>query len=111
LRISSAPVGNVLPRGPWGLQQAEQRYKKIITKPEEIDRLFVGVLLQAHVEAAEVTIVDVDAADGPLDGNRKRRFFHGCYRTGTGFGRQRIRCSLQKRRERQFPAVTLGAFY
>src|SRR5512136_2062172 len=32
---------------------AEQRYKKIIMKPEKIDRLFVDVFLQAHVEPPE----------------------------------------------------------
>lgn len=58
---------------------AEQRYKKIIMKPEKIDRLFVDVFLQAHAEAPEQIILDVDATDDPLHGNQEGRFFHGYY--------------------------------
>lgn len=58
---------------------AEQRYKKIIMKPEEIDRLFVDVFLQAHVEAPKEIILDVDATDDPLHGKQEGRFFHGYY--------------------------------
>ena len=58
---------------------AELRYKKIIMKPEEIDRLFVDVFLQAHAEAPEEIILDVDATDDPLHGNQEGRFFHGYY--------------------------------
>jgi hypothetical protein len=59
---------------------SEQRYKKIVMKPEEIDRLFVDVFLQAHVEAPEQIILDVDATDDPLHGNQEGRFFHGYYK-------------------------------
>jgi hypothetical protein len=58
---------------------AEQRYKKIIMKPEEIDRLFVDVFLQAHTEAPEEIVLDVDATDDPLYGKQEGRFFHGYY--------------------------------
>jgi len=58
---------------------AELRYKKIIMKPEEIDRLFVDVFIQAHNEAPEEIILDVDATDDPLHGNQEGRFFHGYY--------------------------------
>jgi hypothetical protein len=58
---------------------AEQRYKKIIMKPEEIDRHFVEVFLQAHREAPEQIVLDVDATDDPLHGNQEGRFFHGYY--------------------------------
>jgi hypothetical protein len=57
----------------------EQRYKKIIMKSEEIDRLFVDVFLQAHREAPEEIILDVDATDNPLYGKQENRFFHGYY--------------------------------
>jgi hypothetical protein len=57
----------------------EQRYKKIIMKPEQIDRLFVEVFLQAHSEAPEEIILDVDATDDPLHGKQEGRFFHGYY--------------------------------
>lgn len=58
---------------------AELRYKKIVMKPEEIDRLFVDVFLQAHAEPPEEIILDVDATDDPLHGNQEGRFFHGYY--------------------------------
>ncbi len=58
---------------------AELRYKKILMKPAEIDRLFVDVFLQAHDAAPEEIILDVDATDDPLHGNQEGRFFHGYY--------------------------------
>jgi len=58
---------------------AELRYKRIIMKPEEIDRLFVNVFLQAHREAPKEIVIDVDATDDPLHGNQEGRFFHGYY--------------------------------
>lgn len=58
---------------------AELRYKKIIMRPERIDRLFVDVFLQAHARAPEQIILDVDATDDPLHGNQEGRFFHGYY--------------------------------
>ena len=56
-----------------------ERYKKIIMKPEDIDRHFVTVFLQAHGEAPKQIILDVDATDDPLHGNQEGRFFHGYY--------------------------------
>jgi hypothetical protein len=49
-------------------------------KPEEIDRLFVDVFLQAHDEIPEQIVLDVDATDDPLHGNQEGRFFHGYYK-------------------------------
>ena len=57
----------------------EQRYKKIIMKTHQIDRLFVDVFLKAHCEAPEEIILDVDATDNPLYGKQENRFFHGYY--------------------------------
>ena len=57
----------------------EQRYKKIIMNGKQIDRLFVDIFLQAHREAPEEIILDVDATDDPLYGNQEGRFFHGYY--------------------------------
>jgi hypothetical protein len=57
----------------------EKRYKKIIMKPEKIDRLFVDIFLQAHSEAPKEIILDVDATDDPVHGNQEGRFFHGYY--------------------------------
>jgi hypothetical protein len=56
-----------------------QRYKKIVMKPEAIDRWLVDVFLQARREAPEEIILDVDATDDPLYGNQEGRFFHGYY--------------------------------
>jgi hypothetical protein len=47
---------------------AELRYKKIFMKPQKIDRLFVDIFLQAHAQAPEEIILDVDATDDPLHG-------------------------------------------
>jgi hypothetical protein len=58
---------------------AEQRYKKIIMKPEAIDRLLVDVFVKAHEVAPEQIVLDVDATDDPLHGNQEGRFFHGYY--------------------------------
>ena len=49
-------------------------------KPENIDRLFVNIFLQAHAEVPEQIVLDVDATDDPLHGNQEGRFFHGYYR-------------------------------
>jgi hypothetical protein len=57
---------NRLELTPASPAQAELRYQKIIMKPEEMDRLFVDVFLQAHSEAPEEIVLDVDATDGPL---------------------------------------------
>jgi hypothetical protein len=59
--------------------ETEKRYKKILMREDEIDRLFVDVFLQAHAEAPEEIILDVDATDDPLHGNQEGRFFHGYY--------------------------------
>ena len=64
------------PSTPTGV---ELRYKKIIMKPGEIDRLFVDIFLQAHSEAPEQIVLDVDATDDPVHGNQEGRFFHGYY--------------------------------
>lgn len=57
----------------------EKRYKKIVMKPEEIDRLLVDIFLQAHDKAPKQIILDVDATDDPLHGKQEGRFFHGYY--------------------------------
>jgi hypothetical protein len=58
---------------------ADLRYKKIIMKPEEIDRLLVQVFLESHARPPEEIVLDVDATDDPLYGNQEGRFFHGYY--------------------------------
>jgi Transposase DDE domain group 1 len=58
---------------------AELRYKKIVMKPEEIDRLLVDVFLESYAEPPEQIVLDVDATDDPLYGKQEGRFFHGYY--------------------------------
>jgi hypothetical protein len=59
--------------GPW------ERYKKIVMKPESIDRLIVDSFLDAHSRAPAQIILDIDATDDPLHGHQEGRFFHGYY--------------------------------
>lgn len=59
---------------------AQSPYKKIVVSPESVDRLFVDVFLEAHAEAPEQIILDVDATDDPLHGNQEGKFFHGYYK-------------------------------
>jgi hypothetical protein len=70
---------NRLELTPEDPSEKEQRYKKIVMKPESIDRLFVEVFVQAHDEPPAEIILDVDATDDPLHGNQEGRFFHGYY--------------------------------
>jgi hypothetical protein len=58
---------------------ADLRYKKIIMKPEEIDRLLVDAFLQSHGKPPQQIVLDVDATDDPLHGKQEGRFFHGYY--------------------------------
>jgi hypothetical protein len=58
---------------------AKDRYKKIVLHHEAVDRLLVELFLQAHGEAPEQIILDVDATDDPLYGKQEGRFFHGYY--------------------------------
>jgi hypothetical protein len=58
---------------------AEDRYKKIVLHHEAVDALLVNLYLQAHGEAPEQIILDVDATDDPLYGKQEGRFFHGYY--------------------------------
>jgi hypothetical protein len=58
---------------------AEDRYKKILLHHEGVDRLLVDLFLEAHGEAPEQIILDVDATDDPLYGQQEGRFFHAYY--------------------------------
>jgi hypothetical protein len=60
---------------------AQSPYKKIVVSPEVVDHLFVDVLLEAHAEAPQQIILDVDATDDPLHGDQEGKFFHGYYKT------------------------------
>jgi hypothetical protein len=51
----------------------KERYKKIVLD------LLVEVFLQAHQQAPQEIILDLDATDDPLHGEQEGRFFHGYY--------------------------------
>jgi hypothetical protein len=53
--------------------------KKITVDPESIDALFVDLFLEAHEQAPEQIILDLDATDDRLYGQQEGRFYHGYY--------------------------------
>ena len=55
------------------------RYKKIHYREEAIDALLTKVFLEAHAEAPEQILLDLDTTDLPLHGHQEGRFFHGYY--------------------------------
>jgi hypothetical protein len=57
----------------------QERYKKIALDHAAVDRLLVDVFLEAHREAPQEIILDLDATDDPLHGKQEGRFFHGYY--------------------------------
>jgi len=57
----------------------KERYKKIILQDAEVDRLLVGIFLQAYPQAPAEIVLDVDSTDIPLHGEQQERFFHGYY--------------------------------
>jgi len=54
--------------------------KKIVVDPESIDALLVDLFLEAHAQAPDRIILDLDATDDVLYGHQEGRFFHGYYR-------------------------------
>ena len=59
--------------------EKDGRYKKIAASDEKIEEFFVNVFIQAHAEAPEQIILDLDATDDTLHGRQEGRFFHGYY--------------------------------
>ncbi|RXF39889.1 IS1380 family transposase, partial [Enterococcus faecalis] len=55
------------------------RYHKIAHDPAAFEALFVECFIEAHDEAPEEIILDLDATDDPLHGQQEGRFFHGYY--------------------------------
>ena len=58
----------------------KERYKKIVLDHGAVDGLLVQAFLEAHQEAPQEIILDLDATDDPLHGKQEGRFFHGYYR-------------------------------
>ena len=59
--------------------ETPSRYKKIRYRPEALDELLIQVFLEAHPEAPQQIVLDLDTTDLPLEGHQERRFFHGYY--------------------------------
>jgi len=55
------------------------RYKKIALDEQKVDDFFTDIFLQAHEEAPQLIVIDLDATDDPLHGKQEGRFFHGYY--------------------------------
>jgi Transposase DDE domain group 1 len=70
-RIELTPVG----------ADKEDRYKKVTCHIHAVDQLFVDLFLQAHPQAPEKIVLDLDATDDPIHGNQLGRFFHGYYKS------------------------------
>jgi Transposase DDE domain group 1 len=62
-------------------QARPTRYTKIAADTTAIERLFVGLFLDAHDKAPAQITLDIDATDDPLHGHQEGRFFHGYYDT------------------------------
>lgn len=55
------------------------RYHKISHDGAAIEALLVDLFLEAHGEAPEEIVLDLDATDDPIHGDQEGRFFHGYY--------------------------------
>lgn len=55
------------------------RYKKIHYDAAAIDSLLVDIFVEAHRQAPEQIVIDLDATDLPVHGHQEQRFFHGFY--------------------------------
>ncbi len=72
---------STLNRLEWGVadEVGQDRYRRIALSPDAVDRFFVEVFLDAHDEAPDEIVLDLDATDDPLHGAQEGRFFHGYY--------------------------------
>ena len=58
---------------------ANDRYKRIVARPEAFDELLVELFVESHSQAPREVWLDLDATDDPLHGRQEGRFFHGYY--------------------------------
>jgi hypothetical protein len=58
----------------------ESRYKKVVCRTHDVERLLVTLFLQAHTRPPERIVLDLDATDDPIHGHQLGRFFHGYYK-------------------------------
>src|SRR5438270_6030662 len=58
----------------------DSRYKKVVCRTHDVERLFVTLFLRAHSRPPERIVLDLDATDDPIHGHQLGRFFHGYYK-------------------------------
>ena len=61
-------------------EAARHRYKRIVSRPEALDELLVGVFIESQRGVPREVWLELDATDDPLHGHQEGRFFHGYYR-------------------------------
>jgi Transposase DDE domain group 1 len=69
-RLELTPVG----------ADKDSRYKKVVCRTRDVERLFVTLFLQAHARPPERIVLDLDATDDPIHGHQLGRFFHAYYK-------------------------------
>jgi hypothetical protein len=62
-----------------GRLEERERYKKIVLDEKAAERVIVEFYLDAHKEAPERIVLDLDATDDLIHGKQEGRFFHGYY--------------------------------
>ena len=67
----------------------EDRYRKLSVDESAMKRLFVSVFLKSHATPPKRIILDLDATDDPIHGEREGRFFHGYFLSSRKSGRVR----------------------
>ena len=60
-------------------EAAHSRYKRIVSRPEELDEFLLELYVESQHEAPREIWLDLDATDDSLHGNQEGRFFHGYY--------------------------------
>jgi hypothetical protein len=55
------------------------RYKKITFWRDDVDELLGNLFLEAHADAPEEIVLDIDTTDLALHGKQEDRFYHGYY--------------------------------
>ena len=61
-------------------ESANDRYKRIVARPEGFDELLVELFVESHSRAPRELWLDLDATDDPLHGHQEGRFLHDYYR-------------------------------
>jgi hypothetical protein len=79
-RVGEEPLAGKSTLNRWELGgETLSRYKKIGCHSEALDELLMQVFLEAHDEAPQQIVLDLDTTDRPLEGHQEGRFFHGYY--------------------------------